>query len=66
MDFPVVPGDDAGPGRLKGSDNQQGNPQPGDDAEDETWGRDAAGVHKRQIRRHCLGPETTRMDFLIV
>ena len=34
MDFPVVAGDHAGPGRLEGTDNQEGNPEGGDDAED--------------------------------
>ena len=34
MDYAVVAGDHAGPGRLEGADNQEGNPQRGDDAED--------------------------------
>src|ERR1017187_3778104 len=59
MDHPVVGSDHAGPGRLEGADNQEGNPHPGDDEEHARRERRAAGFHRRRSLRHYLGAGTT-------
>ena len=68
MDSAVVAGDHAGPGRLEGADNQEGNPQGGDDAEELRREGRAAGLHidrfeGRRLHSHYLGVRTTRGVF---
>ena len=59
MDYAVVAGYHAGPGRLEGADNQESNPHPGDDEEHARRERRAAGFHRRRSLRHYLGAGTT-------